>query len=110
MEQSPNNSSSVLEQARGSNNSTVVDSSDYRADRNSLFRHMTHLSDIQSYFTNESLATTEEGSGPSVSSTNVSTTATSSVGTTTLMGVDATTETTTTITTMAGSSLRSIDG
>nr|CAD2177265.1 unnamed protein product [Meloidogyne enterolobii] len=109
LEQSPNNSSSVLEQARGSNNSTVVDSSDYRADRNSLFRHMTHLSDIQSYFTNESLATTEEGSGPSVSSTNVSTTATSSVGTTTLMGVDATTETTTTITTMAGSSLRSID-
>ncbi|CAK5085131.1 unnamed protein product [Meloidogyne enterolobii] len=109
LEQSPNNSSSVLEQARGSNNSTVVDSSDYRADRNSLFRHMTHLSDIQSYFTNEVLATTEEGSGPSVSSTNVSTTATSSVGTTTLRGVDATTETTTTITTMAGSSLRSID-
>ncbi|CAK5082330.1 unnamed protein product [Meloidogyne enterolobii] len=109
LEQSPNNSSSVLEQARGSNNSTVVDSSDYRADRNSLFRHMTHLSDIQSYFTNESLATTEEGSGPSVSSTNVSTTATSSVGTTTLRGVDATTETTTTITTMAGSSLRSVD-
>nr|CAD2142873.1 unnamed protein product [Meloidogyne enterolobii] len=109
LEQSPNNSSSVLEQARGSNNSTVVDSSDYRADRNSLFRHMTHLSDIQSYFTNEVLATTEEGSGPSVSSTNVSTTATSSVGTTALRGVDATTETTTTITTMAGSSLRSID-
>uniref|UniRef100_A0A1I8B7A9 TPR_REGION domain-containing protein n=1 Tax=Meloidogyne hapla TaxID=6305 RepID=A0A1I8B7A9_MELHA len=108
LEQSPNNSSSVLEQARGSNNSTV----DWnRSDRNSIFRHMTHLNDIQRYFTaNESLATTGEGTANSILTTNVSTTAASSVGTTTLRGVDATTETITTVTSLAGSSLRSIDG
>ena len=103
-QQSLNNSSSVLEQARGSNNSTIETSGWNGSGSNSIFRHMADIHDIQRYFaTNDTLTT--EGVGISL----LSTTATSSAGTTTLRDMDTIAETTTS-TSHVESSLRSIEG